>query len=270
MSWNEYRGMRTVVTGSASGMGAATAALLVAAGAEVYGLDVQDVAAPGVTASRCDMTSESSIDAAVAALPDRIDAAFLCAGLSPSAPLDKVMLVNLFGNLRLIDALVPIMPRGAGIATVASLAAGWTESLPLLQAGLGIRDFAQAASWIETLREHAWDNGYMLSKHALIANTILASGTLAQTRGVRLNTLCPGKTDTPMMDQFRATVGEGLDALPVPLGRNSSPDEQAEVLMFMNSPRASYLVGAIIANDGGSDAALTAAALSEGLGAARS
>jgi NAD(P)-dependent dehydrogenase (short-subunit alcohol dehydrogenase family) len=78
------------------------------------------------------------------------------------------------------------------------------------------------------------------------------SFTLAP-RGIRINCLNPGPTDTPMMPHFEQAVGrEFMASFPKPLwGRNSRPDEQAWPLLFLNSPRASYVTGVQFDADAG-------------------
>ena len=82
-----YEGKTVVMTGAASGMGAAAAHLLVDLGAEVHALDIGEVKAPVHQSIRTDMKSQSSIDAAIADLPAEIDTLFNCAGVPhPPAP----------------------------------------------------------------------------------------------------------------------------------------------------------------------------------------
>ena len=80
-----YEGKTVVITGCATGMGAAAAEQLVELGAEVHALDVQDVQASVKQAIRMDLEDPASIDAAVAKLPERIDSLFHCAGV-PGPP----------------------------------------------------------------------------------------------------------------------------------------------------------------------------------------
>ena len=73
---------------------------------------------------------------------------------------------------------------------------------------------------------------------------------------MRLNVIGPGPTNTPMMGEFEKAVGEVMASMPQPMGRNSTPEEQADVMIFMNHPACSYLVGATIYVDGGLSASL--------------
>ena len=108
-----YKGKRVVVTGAASGMGQATALLLVELGAEVYALDVADVRAAVRQSFKTDLSREESIDAAVSRLPERVDSLFNCAGLpGPPATNVQVGLVNFVGHKHLTEALLPRIPDG--------------------------------------------------------------------------------------------------------------------------------------------------------------
>jgi NAD(P)-dependent dehydrogenase (short-subunit alcohol dehydrogenase family) len=73
--------------------------------------------------------------------------------------------------------------------------------------------------------------------------------------GIRVNAVAPGPTDTAMLDRFTATA-EGNDALlaGVPFRRRATPEELANVIVFVSSPEASYIAGSVIEVDGGMSA----------------
>ena len=94
-------------------------------------------------------------------------------------------------------------------------------------------------------------NAYGLSKEAINAYTALRSFALAKD-GIRINCVNPGPTDTPMMPEFEKAVGKQyMDDFPVPLGRHAVAEEQAWPMVFLNSPRASFLTGHQLDVDGG-------------------
>ncbi len=78
-------------------------------------------------------------------------------------------------------------------------------------------------------------------------------------KGIRVNCTSPGPTDTPMMPSFEQAMGkEFMDRFPKPLwGRNSTPEEQAHVLAFLNSDAAAYMTGANVYSDGGFNGGMT-------------
>jgi NAD(P)-dependent dehydrogenase (short-subunit alcohol dehydrogenase family) len=91
-----------------------------------------------------------------------------------------------------------------------------------------------------------------VSKEAINAYTAMRSFTLAPL-GIRINCLNPGPTDTPMMPHFEEAVGKDFMAnFPKPLwGRNARPEEQAWPLLFLNSPRSSFVTGVQFDADAG-------------------
>src|SRR5688572_25949024 len=93
-----YKGKRVVVSGCFSGMGEATAKLLLDLGAEVHGLDYKDSTLPLASFSNVDLRDPTSIEAGVAAIGGKIDALFNCAGLPQSCPPMDVMKVNFIGT----------------------------------------------------------------------------------------------------------------------------------------------------------------------------
>ncbi|HYP62858.1 MAG TPA: SDR family NAD(P)-dependent oxidoreductase, partial [Acidocella sp.] len=93
-----YAGKRVVVSGCFSGMGEATARTLLAAGAEVHGLDYKDTALDLASFTKVDLRDPASIDAAAAKIGGKVDALFNCAGLPQTFPPLDVMKVNYMGT----------------------------------------------------------------------------------------------------------------------------------------------------------------------------
>ena len=247
-----YAGKRVVVTGAASGMGAATAQALVDLDAEVIGLDVAPIAVPTKTNVALDLRDKASIDSAVAAVGGPVDALFSVAGLPgpPFSDLDT-LLVNFVGARYLIESLIPRMADGSAIACVASIGGiGWqtevADLLPLVQTD----SFDAGKAWLEANPEAIAGN-YIYSKKVLNTWVAWRAATLLPL-GIRLNCTNPGPTDTGMMPAFEAQHGaETIDSLLGPVHRRSTSEEQAWPLIFLNSPRCAYVAGEALQTDGG-------------------
>ncbi len=241
-----FAGSRAVVTGAASGIGRATALVLLERGASVVAAD-RDRAGLAVAAEAgaepllCDLTD-------VGDRAGLVEAAGECrhlvnaAGIIRLAALDavteddweQVMAVNAKALFFLSQAFVPRLPAGGTVVNVAS-GAGKTGSTH------------EAAV-------------YSASKAAVLSLTRSFAHAYA-CRGVRVNAVCPGVIDTPMND----VVLEGISALrglaanelegqrvgAVPLGRTADPREVAEVIAFLLSDASSYMTGQSVNVTGG-------------------
>jgi NAD(P)-dependent dehydrogenase (short-subunit alcohol dehydrogenase family) len=249
----QYEGKRVVVTGCASGMGAATAQILVDLGAEVIGLDVKPTDVPVKEFHQVDLKDKSSIDALVAAVASPVHAVFSVAGLPgpPFSDLDTV-LVNFVGPRHLIESLVPKMASGAAVACVASNAGlGWQQDLENLMPLVSSDGFDGGKAWCEA-NPDAIATGYAPSKKLTNAWVAWRGPSLMKEHGIRLNNTNPGPTDTAMMPTFEEQAGKELiDAFVGPSGRRSTADEQAWPLVFLNSPRSSYVAAEALHTDGG-------------------
>lgn len=129
-----YAGRHVVVTGAASGMGAATASILLNLGARVTALDVRPTDLPVNRVVEVDLRDRGSIERGAEAIEGPVDAYFGCAGLPgpPFSGLD-VLLVNFVGARHLVNLVLPKIPPGGAIAVVASNAAmGWQLELEQL------------------------------------------------------------------------------------------------------------------------------------------
>ena len=246
-----YRNKRVVVSGCFSGMGEATAKLLLNLGAEVHGIDYKPSKLALASFTQVDLREPAAIDAAAKQIGGKVDALFNCAGLPQTSPPLDVMKVNYAGTRRLTERILPLMSAGSAIASISSNGGlGWSRRLPVLMGLLKIDSYEGIVKWCqenaETVRE-----GYAFSKEALIVWTMMTSTTLIK-RGIRINSTMPGPTQTPMMAQFEvATKASVLEAAAQPINRRSTPEEQAGPLVFLNSDAASYVNGVAFPVDGG-------------------
>ncbi len=251
-----YDGRRVVVTGCASGIGAALVRLLVGLGADVVGVDVRPPADDlGIGAFHAvDLADDTSIAGATAAIDGPVDALFNVAGVSSGIkdPL-RVVTINFLGTRRFTEGITPLMPPGSAIANVSSLAASqYLANAPVTLGLVETESFADGVQWCHRNPEALADGGYRLSKEAIILYGMRTVTPLGA-KGLRINCTAPGVTDTPILDQLRSAYGQGfLDTFRNPLGRHADAEEQASVLAFLNSAAARHITGHVIWVDGGS------------------
>ena len=247
----EIQGTAALVTGAASGLGAATAQRLADAGATVFGLDlaqsierVGDKAPAGVTLIATDVTSADDVQAAV----DQIVASGLplrlvvnCAGvgwagrvLSKNGPHDlelfrTVITVNLLGTFNVLRLAADAMSK--------------TEP---------VDEYGQRGVIINTASVAAFEGqigqiAYSASKGGVHGMTVPAARDLAQ-YGIRVNTIAPGIVDTPMLAGVTDEYRKGLEAgVPFP-SRLAQPSEYAQLVQMI--AEHGYLNGETIRMDG--------------------
>jgi NAD(P)-dependent dehydrogenase (short-subunit alcohol dehydrogenase family) len=237
-----------VITGAASGIGAAGARRFARAGAKVVVADRNGDGARSVAAAcgglplEVDVADEGSVAALVETVVERhgrIDVLWANAGIAgfrapcaeqPTDTWERVLRVNLTGVFfSFRAALRPMLAVGRGVLLATASVAG-------LQASAGSPAYHVAKAGV-----------VMLTRHVAIAYG---------PRGIRANAICPGLTDTPILDPFAEQLG-GRDALferqvpRIPLRRAGTPDDIAEAATYLASDAASYVNGAAFPVDGG-------------------
>lgn len=246
-----YNGKRVIVSGCFSGMGEATAKLLTELGAEVHGLDYKQSSLSLASFNTVDLREPASIEAGVAAIGGKVDALFNCAGLPQSFPPLDVMKVNFIGTRHLTELVLPMMGEGGAIASIASTGGlGWSRRIPTSMEIIATQGFNAAVAWCESHMDVVGE-GYAFSKENVIVWTQFMGAKLIK-QGIRINCTLPSPTQTPMMETFHAASGkEVVDAAAEPMGRYSTPEEQAGGLVLLNSDLASIVNGVVFPVDGG-------------------
>jgi NAD(P)-dependent dehydrogenase (short-subunit alcohol dehydrogenase family) len=243
-----------VITGSASGIGAAVRKRLEADGDRVVGIDLRDAEIVADLSSR--EGRQRAVAEAVAAADGSIDRAVLCAGLgSHLEDLPLIASVNYFGCIEVLDGLLPALARGTNPAVVA-LCSNSAQMAPLDEhpyvLALLEGDEAKAREIV------ANENGFVAyagSKQAL-GRAVRRRAQQFGEAGVRLNAAAPGPVRTPLLQGSadHPVFGKGVAALPIPLGRWAEPEEISGLIAFMLGPEAGYMHGSIVYMDGGNDA----------------
>jgi NAD(P)-dependent dehydrogenase (short-subunit alcohol dehydrogenase family) len=243
-----FNGKRALVVGGATGMGAATAQLAKDAGAEVVIMDIADPGTSGAEFIKVDLAQKDSIDNALGLLGGPVNALFSCAGVADGTP--GIEKINFIGHRHMIDSMLDSgkLPRGSAIGFISSAAGlGWESNLERLKDYLATPDFESAVKWVEL-------NGgadYMSTKQVICAYVSSNAFRLLK-RGVRINAICPGPTDTPLAQANKELwLGFGSDYREEIGAEASTPLEQAYPLLFLCSDAAVAITGQILVTDVG-------------------
>ncbi|MEV0590563.1 SDR family oxidoreductase [Nonomuraea cavernae] len=259
------------VTGSASGMGAASAAALSAAGHTVIGVDLRDadILADLGTAEGRDLAAEEIL----ARCGGTLDGVAAIAGVGPNLPdAAAVVSINYFGPVRLLERLLPAL-AASGIGRAVVIGSNSASTVPLIDDGLvelalageeqAARERARAAAEAMPAEMRAMApsiSAYASSKFALarwVRRTAVTSEWARQ--GVLLNAIAPGAVLTPLM---LGSTGDAADhdpdafPTPMPLGVFGRPEDIAFWVQQFLRPEARFTTGAVLYVDGGTDAAM--------------
>src|SRR3954453_680175 len=246
----DFKGEVALVTGAAKGMGLATARMFAACGASVVLAHLDDglaekeaerIVAEGGTAIgvACDVADEAQVAAMVdraIAEYGRLDMAFNNAGIQvppsdaadePIAPFERVTAVNQRGVWACMKHELRVMREQGSGAIVNNSSIGGLIGLPRPAA------------------DHA-------SKHGVIGMTKSAALEYAA-KGIRINAVCPGTIETPMVAEMLAKEPEAMEEImrDQPIGRLGRPEEIAAAVLWLCSSGASFVIGHALAVDGG-------------------
>ena len=243
-----FDGKRVLVVGGATGMGAAAAELALDAGADVVVMDYAKVALRGVKAIGVNLAEKASIDAAVDECGGPVDVLLSCAGVADGTP--GIERINFIGHRHLIDRMLAknMLPRGGAIGFISSAAGlGWEKNLDELKELLATPDFDTAVAWVQ---KHERAN-YMATKQAICAYVASQAFPMLK-RGIRINAICPGPTDTPLAQANKDLwLTFGADYRQEAGIQASTPLEQAYPLLFLCSDAARGINGITMITDAG-------------------
>lgn len=236
---NEPGSRVVVITGAASGIGFATAELFRDLGDTVFGLDINPTVPEGVTYVHCNVGDLDSIQEAIAtcAVHGRIDVLANVAGIVQFGRIetvtgeewDRVHAVDLKGPYFLMQAALPhLRACGGNIVNVSSVAGN---------------------------KPQPYTTAYAAAKGGLTTVTRALALELA-TEGVRVNAVCPGTVDTPIVEQVFHKITDDLDSrtadrLLMMVPGSITPGEIGQTIVWLASPAARMVTGAVIAHDGG-------------------
>ncbi|WP_116364035.1 glucose 1-dehydrogenase [Parahaliea mediterranea] len=244
----QFENKIALVTGAGSGIGAAVARALAAGGARVAVVDVTpggQATADAINAAggeaiylQCDIQDSAAVAGAVAqtvAHFGALDIAVNNAGVDPEvapeadwdeAAMERILSINVKGLfLCMKHEIAHMLGQGAG----------------------AIVNLASAAGVVGVANKPA----YTASKHAVVGLT-KASALQYAARGIRINAVCPGAVDTPMLDHnLPPGVDKSLIAANHPINRLASPEEITQAILWLCSDSASYVVGHSLTVDGG-------------------
>jgi len=235
-----------VITGAAGGIGSATAEMFEREGARVVGVDLR-AHEVGTLALQGDLTDEASVEALYARTREelgRIDVLFNNAGISPDD--DASVLETSFEAWERVQA-----------ANLRSVFLCCKHGIPHLLAGDG-GSVINTASFVAVMGSATSQISYTASKGGVLALSRELGVEFAR-RGVRVNALCPGPVDTPLLRELFAKNPEqaARRLVHVPMGRFARAEEIAGAVLFLASDESSYVNAASFVVDGGIAGAYT-------------
>lgn len=251
MTLSSLSGKRVIVTGAASGMGNSTALKLLEAGAEVHSLDRNEPTAPVTAHHTVDLSDPASIDRVIEVLDGEWDALLNIAGVpGGKLPDEFVFSVNYLGLRHLTEAIEPRIKTGGSVVNVSSNGdVMWPTRKEVHEKLKSQKSFEEGLQWYRNERPEG--KSYNFSKEATTYYTLSQAMSYAK-NGKRINAVCPGMTNTPLIDHFTEIMGEErVERIQKMIGGWAEPEDIANMLVFLITDEARFVNGQAIAVDGG-------------------
>lgn len=246
-----------VVTGGASGIGDKVVGRFLAAGDRVLVVDRNPSPRDVVTISM-DLMDPATIDQAAEQLPQHIDVLVNAAGISGKNGVEAALAVNFLGMRQFAERAAERMTSDSNIVTIASTTGfEWRKRIEGVTALLRAETLDQALENVADFLPEGQESfeAYNLAKATVIVWTMISSRQLVP--GMRMNTVSPGPTETPLLQDFYDSIGEDqLDPLKEFAGRHGTPEEIAAAISFLASDDASWISGEDLVVDGGAEGGL--------------
>jgi NAD(P)-dependent dehydrogenase (short-subunit alcohol dehydrogenase family) len=241
------QGKVCVITGAAGGIGAAAAAVFSREGAQVVGVDLHPDHGVGSVSLACDVSDEAQVGELFTQVHSelgRLDVLFNNAGISPT------------DDASVLETSLEAWERVQSV-NLRSVFLCCKHGIPLLLAGGG-GSVINTASFVAVLGAATSQISYTASKGGVLALSRELGVEFAR-RGVRVNALCPGPVDTPLLRELYAADAEqaARRLIHVPMGRFAEATEIAGAIAFLASDDSSFITASEFLVDGGISGAYT-------------
>ncbi|EFC86775.1 SDR family NAD(P)-dependent oxidoreductase [Parafrankia sp. EUN1f] len=244
----ELEGKSAFLTGAATGIGRAVAELFAREGANVYVADINEEAGKlaeteiralglSVTFVRVDVTDEASVRdglAQVGSEAGRLDCAVNCAAVTVQGARNRTGDVD----VQTFDEILSVDLRGLFLSVK-------YEILQMGETGGSIVNVSSGSGVVGT----RWNPSYVAAKHGVVGLSKAAALDYAD-KGIRVNTLVPGVTETPILAGIPKSVRDEIETQ-IPMRRLARPLEIANGALWLCSDRSSYVTGSMLIIDGG-------------------